>query len=378
MKLKKSKLIIAFGILLFTACGGGGSSDPFGPVPSESPLAGLVSDWELTSEITESNCDSLALGTIDIREITISEDNCINHEDDPDVGLEGLCQAGLDVVIVTYNMDFDSDGCVTKWDETANLQYDAENDSLTGTFTSSLSVSGSCSDDVETMSCSFSGTVNAEKITTPSITEDDTDGDGIENDSDNCPDNANADQTDTDGDGTGDACEADTDADGIIDDNDNCPNDANVDQADTDGNGTGDACEGSTDTDGDGVADGSDNCPNDANADQADTDADETGDVCDADVDGDGLCDNGDLCDGNAIDPDPANANDWYWVDSTGGATVTFADAPFLPIYRLYERGSYNGDEISVFGVVEAKDQTNIYSFCNGNYGVLIGICIAE
>lgn len=35
----------------------------------------------------------------------------------------------------------------------------------------------------------------------------DTDGDGIPNDEDNCPDVANPDQTDTDGDGIGDACE---------------------------------------------------------------------------------------------------------------------------------------------------------------------------
>jgi Thrombospondin type 3 repeat len=38
----------------------------------------------------------------------------------------------------------------------------------------------------------------------------------------------------------------DTDGDGIVDACDNCPNNANADQMDTDGNGTGDACEPST------------------------------------------------------------------------------------------------------------------------------------
>jgi hypothetical protein len=50
----------------------------------------------------------------------------------------------------------------------------------------------------------------------------DTDGDGVCNADDNCPDDANADQADSDGDGTGDACEAvpgegDLDGDGDVD-----------------------------------------------------------------------------------------------------------------------------------------------------------------
>ncbi|RMG91865.1 MAG: hypothetical protein D6708_07070, partial [Candidatus Dadabacteria bacterium] len=58
----------------------------------------------------------------------------------------------------------------------------------------------------------------------------DRDGDGVPDDSDNCPSTANADQADGDGDGVGDAC-------------DNCPAVANADQADADANGVGDACE---------------------------------------------------------------------------------------------------------------------------------------
>jgi len=77
---------------------------------------------------------------------------------------------------------------------------------------------------------------------------DDSDGDGISNELDNCPDTANPDQTDTDGDGIGDACDptptlADVDLDGIGDDVDNCPFTPNADQLDTDEDGLGDVCD---------------------------------------------------------------------------------------------------------------------------------------
>ena len=61
----------------------------------------------------------------------------------------------------------------------------------------------------------------------------DADGDGVSDNSDNCPSEANADQADGDGDGVGDAC-------------DNCPTTANADQADADSDGVGDACEAAT------------------------------------------------------------------------------------------------------------------------------------
>ncbi len=73
----------------------------------------------------------------------------------------------------------------------------------------------------------------------------DTDGDGIANDSDNCPSAPNPGQTDSDGDGIGDAC-------------DNCPNTANPDQADANGDGIGDACDTSSGNDGDESDDGDD------------------------------------------------------------------------------------------------------------------------
>ena len=58
----------------------------------------------------------------------------------------------------------------------------------------------------------------------------DTDGDGVPDATDNCPNDANPNQEDADGDGVGDVC-------------DNCPTVPNPDQADSDGDGFGDACE---------------------------------------------------------------------------------------------------------------------------------------
>jgi hypothetical protein len=81
----------------------------------------------------------------------------------------------------------------------------------------------------------------------------DTDEDGVCDDEDNCPNNANADQADADNDGVGDVC-------------DNCPNNANADQADADNDGVGDVC---------------DNCVDTPNPDQADLNGNGVGDVCD-------------------------------------------------------------------------------------------------
>jgi hypothetical protein len=100
----------------------------------------------------------------------------------------------------------------------------------------------------------------------------------------------------------------DSDGDGVEDSVDNCPNNANANQADADGDGLGDACDPITDSDDDGIEDAADNCPNNANANQADADGDDLGDACDpiTDSDGDGMPDDWETQ--NGLDPDSADA----------------------------------------------------------------------
>lgn len=73
------------------------------------------------------------------------------------------------------------------------------------------------------------------------VKDDDNDGDGIKNLSDNCPNIINADQNDANHDGIGDTCDKDTD--GFPDQCDNCLSLSNPDQIDDNANGVGDACE---------------------------------------------------------------------------------------------------------------------------------------
>ncbi|WP_105104228.1 PHB depolymerase family esterase [Microbulbifer pacificus] len=82
----------------------------------------------------------------------------------------------------------------------------------------------------------------------------DSDGDGVEDALDNCPNTANANQADNDGDGIGNACDStpdgeplDSDGDGVNDSVDNCPAVANPGQQDNDGDGIGNACDSTPD-----------------------------------------------------------------------------------------------------------------------------------
>jgi Thrombospondin type 3 repeat len=124
----------------------------------------------------------------------------------------------------------------------------------------------------------------------------DGDADGVSNDCDNCPSNANANQLNTDGDSMGNVCDTDDDNDGVPDASDNCPLVYNPSQ-------NASAC---ADADGDGVLDGNDNCPTTSNANQANYDNDSMGDACDPDDDNDGVLDVTDNCD-FAVNPTQAN-----------------------------------------------------------------------
>jgi hypothetical protein len=138
----------------------------------------------------------------------------------------------------------------------------------------------------------------------------DADGDGIGNVCDNCPQDSNFNQLDQDQDYIGDAC-------------DNCPLSFNPPQADTDGDGVGDDCDGcpndpnkaapgvcgcgvaDTDGDGDGTPDCNDGCPNDPLKTAPGTCG--CG-VADTDTDGDGVADCSDNCD-NLSNPNQADCD---------------------------------------------------------------------
>jgi outer membrane protein OmpA-like peptidoglycan-associated protein len=113
----------------------------------------------------------------------------------------------------------------------------------------------------------------------------DRDGDGLADDVDRCPDQAE----DRDGFQDEDGCpDPDNDNDGIADANDRCPNEPE----DKDGFQDGDGCA-DPDNDGDGIPDAKDRCPNDAE----DKDSFQDDDGCpDPDNDGDGLLDANDRC----------------------------------------------------------------------------------
>jgi hypothetical protein len=100
------------------------------------------------------------------------------------------------------------------------------------------------------------GTTNQDPVKTPEAKPDpsppqdpvvnkpkDTDGDGVPDDSDNCPKNRNEDQKDIDGDKSGDVCDEDRDGDGVPNSTDNCPDTGPAEQDDKDNDGTGDVCD---------------------------------------------------------------------------------------------------------------------------------------
>jgi hypothetical protein len=156
-------------------------------------------------------------------------------------------------------------------------------------------------------------------------TDADSDGDGVCDVADDCPEAANPTQADTNGDGLGDAC-ADDDHDGLVNTDDNCPFSENPEQEDADGDGFGDVCdncldvasETQSDVDYDFIGDACDNCPNETNSDQTDSNSNGIGDACD-DSDGDGLADLYDNCPALA-NPDQ-NDNDYDLVGDACDAT---------------------------------------------------------
>jgi hypothetical protein len=122
------------------------------------------------------------------------------------------------------------------------------------------------------------------------LPDNDSDNDGVPDNSDNCPNIPNANQLNTDGDGLGNACDSDDDNDGVPDGSDAFPLDSS-ESADTDGDNIGNNAD--SDDDNDGVPDSSDAFPLDA-TESVDSDNDGTGNNADPDDDNDGVPDGSD------------------------------------------------------------------------------------
>ncbi len=159
----------------------------------------------------------------------------------------------------------------------------------------------------------------------------DSDGDGVQDVSDNCPWDPNADQADADADGEGDVCDFDADNDGWDDRSEelfgsdpangaSTPEHSQLegtcgDGADNDADGATDADDAGCAPDGDFdfVPDASDNCPTVWNQEQTDSDGDGLGDACE-DSDGDGFFDGDEL--GAGSDPNNAASTPEFAGDS--------------------------------------------------------------
>jgi|GEM_PF-321077 len=186
---------------------------------------------------------------------------------------EGVCRAGLCVVFVRAcdgeGCCYDNTDCAEGYrcDLQRGLCYALECETSQSCGLGQVCESGRCLTD----------------------TSADRDRDGVPDAIDNCPEVVNAQGSqaeDRDQDGLGDACDDDLDGDGVMNESDNCVGVYNPSQALI--------CEG--DVDGDGLPDSIDNCPHQGNESQGDLDQNQIGDGCDPDLDGDGVPNEVDLC----------------------------------------------------------------------------------
>jgi len=255
----------------------------------------------------------------------------------------------------------------------------------------------------------------------------DSDGDGLKNDSDNCPEISNPDQINYDDDAFGNECDLDDDNDGkedildlceygekswfsvestdfdsdgcrdltededddndgVIDNDDAFPKDAD-ESADSDTDGVGDNADAfpldpneTTDTDADGVGDNADAFPLDP-SETTDTDADRVGDNADTDDDDDGVADVNDAFpldssetsdfDGDGVG-DNADTDDDddgvvdvndWYVLGNGGLTLEFTK------FQVWSSGNYDsGYDPDVYAYVGISNCEGEYAYNDDYY----------
>ena len=142
----------------------------------------------------------------------------------------------------------DADGALLASGTLYNDELDTKRIGLDGSGTYYIGIGGRES---------YNTSLNEYEITAfvtedPNNTNEDSDGDSVLDDIDNCPSVQNANQLDTDGDNLGNACDEDDDGDGVPDVEDAFPNDPD-ESLDTDGDGVGNNTD--TDDDNDGYSD---------------------------------------------------------------------------------------------------------------------------
>jgi endonuclease I len=198
---------------------------------------------------------------------------------------------------------------------------------------------------------------------------------------------------DCDSNGVPDECQTDSDGDGLIDPCDGCPNDPSKFSPGVCGCGVAD-----TDTDGDGVLDCDDNCVNTPNPGQEDCDSDGVGDACagEPDCNGNGLPDSCDISSGTSLDlntngiPDECEGTattmhvDDIVLDTanagqgrkSGEATVKILDDLGVPVAGADVTGSFTGDfnevvvattdanGVAVLTTAGTKKGSVAYDFC--------------